>query len=63
MDIIQRDHPVEFEKYAIRDSQIAVLWLIKIDEFRENWNLDNLGPTIGSLGAAKIRQVLGEDEC
>jgi len=63
MDIVQRDHPVEFENYAIRDAQIAVSWLIKIDEFRENWNLDNLGPTIGSLGAAKIRQVLGEDEC
>ena len=62
MDIVQSNHPKLFEEYALRDAELALEWLVKIDQFRDLWKLSKLSTTIGAIAVAKIRQVVGLDE-
>jgi hypothetical protein len=62
MDIVQSQYPELFEAYALRDAELALEWLVQIDQFRDLWELSNLSPTIAAIAVAKIRQVLGSDD-
>ncbi len=62
MDIVQSQYPELFEKYALRDAELALEWLVQIDQFRDLWDLSNLSQTIGAVAVAKIRQVVGLDD-
>ena len=62
MDIVQSQYPKLFEEYALRDAELALEWLVQIDQFRDLWELSNLSTTIGAIAVAKIRQVVGADD-
>ena len=59
MDILQRENPELFEKYALRDAEIAAKWVRKISAFftaELGLNLDRYPVTLGSAG---VKMFLG----
>jgi hypothetical protein len=50
MDIVQREHPQQFYDYAVRDAELALLYLLKVCDLAEEMGAPSVPSTIGSLG-------------
>lgn len=50
MDIVQRKHPQEFYDYAVRDAELALMYLLRVCGLAEEMGAPSIPATIGSLG-------------
>ena len=57
MDIVQERHPTQFEDYAKRDAEVAVEWLIHVDNLCGEWAIDKLPATIGGIATNKFKTL------
>ena len=53
MDIVQREHPEAFARYAIRDAEVAVDYFERVAQFAAEWGILKSPATLGALGVNK----------
>lgn len=64
MDLFLRDDKTAFEKYAIRDAEIVVGFLERLEDFaREKLGSKSLAATAGGAAIQMLKRVLEEDGC
>jgi hypothetical protein len=57
MDLVRAQHPEAFDAYAVRDSEIAVEWLLMVAALAEEWGLKKMPCTIGALAVGKLKSL------
>jgi hypothetical protein len=65
MDLLRETNPVLFDRYALRDAEIAALWVQKVLDFlRVSLEIDGvrIPATLGSAGARTFKQQFDKGE-